>query len=112
MIQTYESRYLTAEAILSGDVLFLDDRVPYRYRSRDDTVLHTAAEGESWATIAQKYYTGISSRACGLWWVIAEFQPQPVVDPTLAIAAGRVIHVPSPLVVQTDVLGVTVTEYL
>jgi hypothetical protein len=42
-------------------------------------------------------------RACGFWWAIADFQPDPVVDPTLLLEPGRRLFIPS-LRVLTDVV--------
>ncbi len=45
----------------------------------------------------------ITVRACGFWWVLADFQPDPIVDPTLELDVGRRLVVPS-LRVLTDVI--------
>ena len=42
-------------------------------------------------------------RGCGFWWAIADFQPDPIVDPTLDLEPGRRLVVPS-LRVLTDVI--------
>lgn len=99
------SRYNGVESYLDGDCRVLEEYVPYRYREREDTILHTVGEGDSWATVAQAYFGPISDRACGLWWVLCDFQPTPVVDPTIQPQPGRVVHVPSPAVVQTEILS-------
>ena len=106
MQRSVESRYFASEAYVSfGGYTLLEEYEPYRYTVRDDNIIHVAAEGESWWSLAQHYYWGVSQRACGLWWVICDFQPTPVVDPTLAIAPGKSIVIPSPQTVQTEILG-------
>jgi len=84
--------------------LHLTDREPYRYRAHPDTRLHVVAEGETWFDLAGRYFAPLP-RACGFWWAIADFQPEgsEVVDPTLALEPGAVVHVPS-LRVLTDVI--------
>jgi hypothetical protein len=34
-------------------------------------------------------------RACGFWWAIADFQPDPILDPTLRLEPGRRLFIPS-----------------
>lgn len=74
--------------------LFIADREPFRYVDLPDNIVHVARDGDTWASIAGYYYRGID-RSSGLWWAVADFQPVPVVDPTLKISAGTAIVVPS-----------------
>lgn len=100
-----ESRYFaTGEETNDEAVQVVAEREPYAYRDRSDNISHVASEGDSWQTIAERYYSSISSRACGLWWVVAEYQPTPIVDPTLQIRKGKVITVPAPIVVINEIL--------
>src|SRR5690606_15657042 len=82
-------------------VLRLTERGPYRFRPHADNRLHTAVQGDTFWDLAGRYFSPLP-RACGYWWAIADFQPDPVVDPTLALDPGRRIFVPS-LRVLTDV---------
>ena len=84
--------------------LCLTEREPYRYRAHPDNHVHVVAEGESWFDLAGRYFAPLP-RACGFWWAIADFQPEgaEVVDPTLALEPGTLVHVPS-LRVLTDVI--------
>jgi hypothetical protein len=59
-----------------------------------DTRLHTVTEGETLYTIAGRYFRP-RPRACGLWWIIADFQPDPILDPTLTLEPGRRLFIPS-----------------
>jgi len=105
--EAFESRYYVTETYEAYNGLTLrDEYVPYRYEVNDDNIIHTAAEGDTWWNLAFRYYHHISENASRLWWVICDFQPQPVVDPTVAIAPGRIIIVPPPIVVATEILGV------
>ena len=44
-------------------------------------------------------------RGCGFWWAIADFQPDPIVDPTLELEVGRTIFIPSERVLTDVILG-------
>lgn len=104
--QTRESRYQHAEQYLTdGGLYVLEDREPFRYTPRDDNVMLVAAEGDTWESMAQRLYDGISERACGLYWIGLDFQPTPVVDPTIPIRPGTVVHWPSTIVVINEIFG-------
>ena len=83
-------------------VLHLTEREPYRFRSHTDNRLHVAVQGDSLFGLAGHYFAPLP-RASGFWWVIADFQPDPVVDPTLELEPGRRLFIPS-LRVLTDVI--------
>jgi hypothetical protein len=86
--------------------LFLTARNPFRFVEREDTIEHTISEGDTLYTLAGRYYNVIDpERACGLWWVIADFQPTPVHDPTCLLEVGRIVYVPSPTVVTNEVFS-------
>jgi len=95
--------FCTAQADASGR-LFLSERSRFLYRSLSDNIMHTVAAGESLFTIAARYYAAVD-RPAGLWWVIADFQPDPIFDPTLRIADGTVLVVPSLQTVLTLVFA-------
>lgn len=67
---------------------------PYRFAEFPDTTEHVVREGDTLFTIAGHYYKSLP-RGCGLWWVIADFQPDPIHDPTLELDVGRVLLIPS-----------------
>jgi len=105
MRQTLESRYaVTTLETLEDGTVELGEREPYHFRQRDDNLIHVAGHGDTWDALAEIYYSSISDRACGLWWVIAEYQPTPIVDPTIPIAPGRSVVIPAPIVVVTEIL--------
>lgn len=84
------------------DRRFLSEREPYRFREHTDTRVHVVVQGDTLASLAGRYFAPLP-RACGYWWAIADFQPDPIVDPTLVLASGRRLVIPS-LRVLTDVI--------
>ena len=84
--------------------LYLTDREPYGYRPHPDNRVHTVVEGDTLFDLAGRYFAPLE-RACGYWWVIADFQPlsQTIHDPTLLLDPGRQIFIPS-VRVLTDVI--------
>lgn len=82
--------------------LYLTEREPYRFREHTDTRVHVIAQGDTLFDLAGRFFSPLP-RACGFWWVLADFQPDPIVDPTLELPAGRRLFVPS-LRVLTDVI--------
>ncbi len=97
------SRYGFALGVRAADgVLALTDREPYRYRAHADNRTHLVVQGDTIWDLAGRYFAPLP-RACGYWWAIADFQPDPIVDPTLVIESGRRLFIPS-LRVLTDVI--------
>ena len=89
------SRYLITTASRDdAGRLVLSDREPFRFQELPDTRTHVVALGDTLFQLAGRYYQKLP-RGCGLWWVIADFQPDPIVDPTLELELGRVLFVPS-----------------
>lgn len=102
MTRSTESRYFNAAAFTDHEGRRLLEEVePWRYEALDDNIRHVVVTGDHLWGIAQKYYGEFFRRASGLWWAIAWFQPQPIVDPTLTLAPGTVIIAPSPAYVLT-----------
>jgi hypothetical protein len=66
--------------------------------------VHRVVEGDTWFDLAGLFFAPLP-RACGYWWAIADFQPDPLVDPTLALEAGRSVIVPSTRVLTDVILG-------
>jgi hypothetical protein len=81
----------------------LTEREPYTYVEHPDTRVHTVVMGDTLFALAGRYFAPLP-RACGFWWVIADFQPGgAIVDPTLTLEIGRSVHIPS-LRLLTDVM--------
>ena len=89
------SRYSFTAAILDDDQrLYLTEPEPFNFVELADNRTHLVKRGDSLFTLAGRYFRGLP-RPSGLWWVIADFQPQPIVDPTLALSPGTVLFIPS-----------------
>jgi hypothetical protein len=93
------NRYAT-EHLDDNGVSYLDEDEPVRYSPEPDHRFHVAAEGDTWWGLAHLYFYGIQ-RACGLWWALCDYQPEPVIDPTIAIVPGRTVVIPSERVLRT-----------
>jgi hypothetical protein len=99
------SRYSFSAAVLDDSGrLFLTEREPFRFRSLPDNRQHVVQQGDSLFSLAGRYFAPLP-RPSGLWWVIADFQPEPIHDPTLALDLGRVVFIPSVRVITEDVFA-------
>ncbi len=97
------SRHIFCHGVYDdAGILYLTDRKPYKYYKHIDNRTHTVVEGDTLFTLAGKYFAPLP-RACGFWWAIADFQPQPIIDPTLALEIGSLLHIPS-IRVLTDII--------
>lgn len=99
------SRYTFATAVRDADGdLVLYGEEPYRFREFTDNREHVVREGDTLFSLAASYFTGIP-RPDGLWWVIADFQPAPIHDPTIELEIGRVLIIPSLRTVQEEIFS-------
>lgn len=99
------SRYMFSAAVLDGDErLLLTDREPFRFRALSDNRQHVVKEGDTLFSLAGRYFAPMP-RPAGLWWVIADFQPDPLHDPTIALEIGRVLVIPSVRTVTEEVFN-------
>jgi hypothetical protein len=72
----------------------LTEREPFLFRNYKDNREHLVKEGESLFNLAARYFDGIDNPA-ELWWIIADFQPDPILDPTIKLELGRTLIIPS-----------------
>jgi hypothetical protein len=99
------SRYTFTTAVTTDDdSVMLYGEEPYRYRNFNDNREHVVKQGDTLFTLAHIYFAGIT-RPAGLWWIIADFQPDPIHDPTQALEIGRLLIVPSVRTVQEEILS-------
>jgi len=101
------SRYMFCRGMRdSQGRLYLSEREPYRFKDHPDNRVHTVVEGDSLFHLAGQYFAPLE-RACGYWWAIADYQPEPgaIHDPTLRLEPGRRIFIPSIRVLTEIILG-------
>lgn len=94
----------------SDSVSYLDEREPFRYRDESDNRYHKAKNGDTWWGLAHMYFQGIPWQ-CRLWWLLCEYQPTPIVDPTLIIPEGTLVVIPSMRVVRDLVFSTERRRY-
>jgi hypothetical protein len=99
------SRHTFTSAVQDGaGRLVLTDREPFRFRSLPDNRQHVVKEGETLFSLAGRYFAPLN-RPAGLWWVIADFQPDPIHDPTIVLEPGRVLVIPSVRTVLEEIFS-------
>lgn len=69
------------------------ERIPYE--ERDDTIIHTCYGGEFLWDLAILYYKDAYPTPLDLAEVIAQFQPDPIVDWSVPMIRGREVLIPS-----------------
>lgn len=84
--------------------LYLTEREPYGYREISDNVLHTVTQGDTLWTLAAAYYAPVE-RPARFWWVIGDFQPEPIHDPTIALEPGTLLVIPSLRTLLEEILN-------
>lgn len=84
----------------AAGIKYLDEREPFAFREETDNRYYRTVDGDTWYGMAHTFFDGIP-RACGLWWVLCDFQPERVIDPTLRIEPNTLIVVPSIRLIRT-----------
>lgn len=92
--QRFSRHLLTTGLTDANGNVFLADRVPLRFVELRDNRKHTVKEGDDLFNIAGRYFAPLN-RPAGFFWAVADFQPDPIIDPTLKLQARRVLFVPS-----------------
>jgi nucleoid-associated protein YgaU len=101
------SRWSAAMPVVDDDGrVVLTERPPFSFRERADSRSHQVLAGDTLAALAGSYYAPWP-RACGYWWAIAEFQVEPIIDPTRPLEPGRVLTVPSLAALEEFLGGAT-----
>jgi hypothetical protein len=93
MLRYSRYSFTTAQQDKDGN-LFLSSRVPFRYQNLPDNRVHIIAEGDTVFRLAHRYFLPLDE-APTLWDVICDFQPDPIIDPTLKLRPGRALFIPS-----------------
>lgn len=99
------SRHTFARAYTDDDgAIVLTDPEPFGFVERPDNRLVTVRDGESIFNIAAREFAAYP-RPDGMWWIIADFQPQPIHDPTLVLEAGTVLVIPSDRTIEEEIFA-------
>jgi len=88
------SRYQDCFAIEdenNDNKLFLTERKRFLYSPDIKTRRHIVKDGETVWKLAGRYYPEYKN----MFWVICDFQPVPINDPTLDLEPGRELLIPS-----------------
>lgn len=94
------SRYQFTSAFRDENgALYLSERKPFPYTELPDNIVHSVKEGDTLHKLAARYYSSFGRlpevSAAELFWVIADFQPLPILDPTLTLMPGSKLVLPS-----------------
>lgn len=84
--------------------LYLTDYEPFRFQPFPDNQQHIVQQGDTLFTLAGRYFAPFP-RPAGLWWIIADFQPDPILDPTLTLDVGRTLIIPAVRVVTEEIFA-------
>lgn len=89
---TYALGFEDSEA--APGMTLLSEREPFSYRDFADNEEHVVVEGDTLWNLAARYFDAIPDPS-ELWWIIADFQPDPIHDPTIRLANGSSLVIPS-----------------
>ncbi len=100
------SRFSFVSSVLDEEteLLQLTDREPFRFAEFADNESHLVREGDTLFILANARFKGFP-RPAGLWWIIADFQPEPIHDPTLKLTPGRSLIIPSIRTVREEIFN-------
>lgn len=99
------SRYRhSVETVDENGVLYTMDDTPFPYVALPDNGTYQVRGGEQWHEIADKVFDPLPY-AVHLWWVLMDFQPVPLLDPTVPPAAGTLLVHPSVQTVLAKILN-------
>lgn len=84
--------------------LYLTRPEPYRYARFEDNRYHEVLAGDTWHGLAERHFPDWED-AANLWWVIADFQPEPVHDPTIELTPGQIVVIPSVRTLVQEILN-------
>jgi hypothetical protein len=99
------SRYLFCQGLLDSEGrTYLSDRVPFPYKQASDNRSHVVVEGDTLFQLAHELFDPLE-RPSQYFWVIADFQPEPIIDATLKLQIGSTLIVPSVRMLVEEILN-------
>jgi hypothetical protein len=87
----------------------LPERLPFE--ELDESIMHVCKGEERLFDLAIIYYGGMYRNAVDLWPIIAQAQEDPIIDPSIPLAVGEVIMIPSISYIEMTAFGTPLTEY-
>lgn len=84
--------------------MYTTEMEPYEYENLPDNIPHKCIDGDTWYNIAGKYWSTLPDSGA-LGRLIADFQPEPVVDPYIKLKPGQIVIVPSLNTLQTRIFN-------
>lgn len=109
-MQTEHGRYQLADVTRDDDgYIYTDLRARLDYQGLSDDIIHIVSAGETLQSLAATYFQGMPF-AAQLWWAIADYQPEPINDPTVLLTEGSVITIPSAAAVQEALYAIVDEE--
>lgn len=108
MFVAKSSRYNLADVIIEEDGgMHFGMRDRLLWQDLAGVLSHIVIEGETLWTIAAKYYGSTpGSPGSELWWVLADFQPEPMNDPTISLSPGQTLLIPPKEAVLSALAGI------
>jgi hypothetical protein len=95
------SRYIQADLLRdTAERIHTGSRPRYVFADIDDITMHVIEAGDTLHSLADLYYGSENSNSATYWWLIADFQPEPIQDPTIALEPGDIILIPPISIVQ------------
>ena len=98
------SRHTFTTAFLEDGEQLLTEPEPYRFKPFRDNRIHVVKVEDTLYNLASRFFKGLP-RPAGLFWIIMDFQPQPIHDPTILLSPGTVLVIPSTRTVVEEVFS-------
>src|SRR5688572_12344109 len=104
MPPTLDSRHILASGVtrIEDGLTYLLDREPFRFVDRPDNRRIIAGVYDTWQSLANEWLKPIRNPA-QRWWVLADFQPDPITDPTVPPVPGTLVYIPTPEFVLAEI---------